>query len=85
MLAQIHTEIPRTNVVMALSNLRKEWQQAAGGQSLMQLHANVGLLLADVAMSLGLSTLEQVQIFGAELAYELQEILDPAPEKTYAT
>ena len=84
MLSQQSKVIPRNNVVIALSNLRQEWQEAAGGQSLAELNANVGLLLADVAMTLGLSSIEQIQVFGAELAYELQEILEPIPDKTYA-
>jgi hypothetical protein len=84
MLSQQSNVIPCNNVVIALSNLRQEWQEAAGGHSLTELNANVGLLLADVAMTLGLSSIEQIQVFGVELAYELQEMLEPVPDKTYA-
>ena len=73
---QIQTAIPRTNVVSALANLRQEWQDAAD-RSLMSVHGNVALLLADVTMSIGLDTIEQMQVMGADLTQELDEVLAP--------
>ena len=75
---QTQTEIPRTYVVGALTKLRQEWQ-CATERSLMSVHGNVALLLADVTMSIGLDTIEQMQVFGAELAQELDEVLNPPP------
>jgi hypothetical protein len=69
------TAIPRTHVVAALSQLRQEWQEAADGQSLTDIDGNVALLLADVAMAVGLNTLEQVQVFGADLAHKIDTVL----------
>ena len=75
---QTQTAIPRTNVVSALTKLRQEWQDAAD-RSLISINGNVALLLVDVAMSIGLDTVERVQVFGAELAQELDEVLAPKP------
>ena len=78
MLTQVHTAIPRIYVVSALTKLREEWQ-CATDRSLLSVHGNVALLLADVAMSIGLDTVEQLQILGVELAQELEEVLAPQP------
>ena len=60
-------------LISALKNLRQEWQEAANGSSLIAIHASVGLLLADVVMAVGLDTLDQIQVLGADLAHELDE------------
>lgn len=78
MQTQVHTAIPRTHVVTALTQLRQDWQDAAD-RSLISINGNVALLLVDVAMSIGLNTVEQLQILGVELAQELEEILAPKP------
>ena len=71
---QTQTAIPRTHVVSALTKLRQEWQDAAD-RSLKSVNGNVALMLADVTMSIGLDTVERVQVLGAELAQELDEVL----------
>ncbi len=73
---ETQTAIPRTRVVGALTRLRQEWQ-CATERSLTSVNGNVALMLADVTMSIGLDTVEQVQVFGAELAQELDEVLAP--------
>jgi hypothetical protein len=73
---QTQTAIPRTYVVGALTKLRQEWQ-CATDRSLTSVNGNVALMLVDVTRSIGLDTVEQVQVFGAELAQELDEVLDP--------
>ena len=78
MLTQVQTTIPRIYVVSALTKLREEWQFAAD-KSLLAVHGNVALMLADVTMSIGLDTIERVQVFGAELAQELDDFLTPQP------
>ena len=76
MITNAHSQIiPRSYVVDALARLRQEWQEAANGVSLVEINANVGLLLADVAASIGLSTVEQAQVFGGELAHEIESKL----------
>jgi hypothetical protein len=76
---QIQTAIPRINVVCALTKLRQDWQDATAGRSLSSVNGNVALLLVDVTMSIGLDTLERVQVLGVELAQELDETLAPQP------
>jgi len=68
---------PNTQVVATLAALRQEWQQAADGASLLEMEANVGLMLADLVNSLGLSTHEQSMVLGQELFDEIQELSVP--------
>ena len=66
---------PTTQIISALSTMREEWQQAAQGVSLLEMEANVGLMLADLVNSLGLSAQEKTLVLGQELFAEMQEIL----------
>jgi len=70
---------PKIQTVSALAKLREEWQQAAGGASLLEMEANVGLMLADLVNSLGLSVHEQTLALGPELFREVQELLIQPP------
>ena len=79
---QTLTVISRTHVVGALTKPRQEWQ-CATDRSLMSVHGNVALMLADVTMSIGLDTVEQVQVLGLELAQELDEILALGPNGSH--
>jgi hypothetical protein len=70
---------PNSQLISVLSTLRQEWQQAAEGASLLDMEANVGLMLADLVNSLGLSGQEQAAVLGSDLFTEMQEILsDPS-------
>ena len=53
--------------VAALSSIRREWEQAARGESLVEVNASVGLLLLDVTTKLGLTPDEQKLVLGARL------------------
>ena len=53
-----------------LSVLRQEWEQAADGDSLINVPASVGLLLFDVTARLGLTQEEQAQVLGDQLFRE---------------
>ena len=53
-----------------LSVLRQEWEQAADGDSLINVPASVGLLLFDVTTRLGLTQEEQTQVLGDQLFRE---------------
>lgn len=68
--------IPQVQLISLLSTLRQEWQDAAQGQSLLDMEANVGLMLADLVNSLDLSVQEQTLVLGPELYAEMQTILD---------
>ena len=62
-------------VVQGLERTRLEWEQAADGESLLNMETNVGLLLADVTAAIGLTPEEKVFVLGAELLDELQDTL----------
>ena len=64
----------RTKIVMALSELRMEWQEAVGGGSLLKVEAPVGLLLADIADRLGLSEQERYAFLGGRLVNEVNSV-----------
>ena len=60
----------RTRMVHALASLRQEWQEAVGG-SLLKVETPVGLLLADIAEKLELSSQERHIFLGGKLANEV--------------
>jgi hypothetical protein len=57
----------RAQVVQALADFRREWQRVAQGQSLTQVEAPVGLLLADIADRLELNPQERYAMLGGML------------------
>jgi hypothetical protein len=69
----------RQQLIQILARFRKEWEEAAEGDSLLDLEVSVGLLLADLAMALNLTPHELSQALGENLVDELQEILIPVP------
>jgi len=71
-------QTPPTNnkhFVVVLSTLRQEWQEAANGNSLLNVEGNIALILADLINSFGLTPNEQSQVLGADLFGEIQELL----------
>jgi hypothetical protein len=70
------SDIPREQVVAALVQLRQEWQVAAAPKSLAKTKANVGLMLSDVAMLLGLDSIERIQVLGGELTRDIEDVLN---------
>lgn len=78
-MATYPTVIERTAVIDALCKLRQEWMDASEGRSLLSIQGNVALLLTDVTMSIGLDAVEQAQVFGTELAQELDDVLAVKP------
>jgi hypothetical protein len=66
---------PRFQIVTSLSRIRQEWQDAADGNSLIEVEGNMGMLLADLINGIGLKTSEQVQILGKDLFQEMQDFL----------
>lgn len=61
----------RTRMILALAELRKEWQQATNGGSLLKVETPVGLLLGDVADRLELTTQERYVFLGGRLINEV--------------
>lgn len=60
----------RASALANLCALRQEWEQAADGDSLINVPASVGLLLFDVTTRLGLTQDEQTQVLGDQLFRE---------------
>ncbi len=65
----------RERMITALSRICREWQEASQDESLLEIEAPVGLLLADVIKALQLSQEETAQVLGAELYAELSLML----------
>ena len=68
-------ETTRFRLITTLARIRREWQDASTGVSLIEVEGNIGLLLADLINGLGLNTAEQLQILGGDLHQEMQEFL----------
>ena len=67
--------VHRMQLVTVLSHIRREWQDATSGKSLLEVEGNMGMLLADLINNIGLPVDEQVQVLGTELFQEMQELL----------
>ena len=61
----------RTRIILALAELREEWQQATKGGSLLKVETPVGLLLADIAERLELNPQERYVFLGGRLINEV--------------
>lgn len=61
----------RTRLVLALAELRKQWQEAVNSGSLLKVETPVGLLLADIADQLELTTQERHIFLGGKLSNEI--------------
>jgi hypothetical protein len=61
----------RTRMVLALAELREEWQEAVRGGSLLKVETPVGLLFADIAEKLGLTGQERHVVLGGRLINEV--------------
>jgi hypothetical protein len=61
----------RVRFVIALAELREEWQQATKGGSLLKIETPVGLLLADIADKLELTSEERHVFLGGKLINEV--------------
>ncbi len=61
----------RPRIVLALAELREEWQQATEGGSLLKVETPVGLLLSDIADRLELTSQERYVFLGGRLINEV--------------
>lgn len=64
----------------ALAGLREEWEDAAEGESLLDMNASVGLMLLDIATKLGLTPAERLFFLGSRLDAESDALLADAQE-----
>ena len=58
----------------SLAHIRQEWQDAANGDSLLNMEGNVGLFLADIVNGLALGNEDQAKVLGQSLFQEIQEL-----------
>jgi hypothetical protein len=66
----------RTLMVMALARFREEWQKAVNNGSLLKVESPVGLLLADIAEKLELTTQERHVFLGGKLINEVDAFME---------
>ena len=64
----------KRQVIEALAKLRSEWEEAANGASLTLIEGSVGLILADVAEALKLTSEERTAVLGQSLAFDVTEL-----------
>ena len=65
----------RTRLILALAELREEWQKAINGGSLLKVESPVGLLLNDIADRLQLTPQERHVFLGSRLMNEVGRFL----------
>lgn len=70
-----HVPTYRMTAVQALAKFRKEWEETAEGESLLDVTAPIGLLLADVADRLELSPQERFMFLGKILIEEIEDFM----------
>ena len=66
--------LDRDAAIDGLTCLRRDWQEAAEGRPLAEVHGNIGLMLADVVHAIGLLPEEAAQILGSETCVEPEQI-----------
>lgn len=64
--------LDRDQAIAGIATIRQEWQDTAGGESLLDMQGSVGLLLADLTQAIGLTPEETTQALGVVLANELE-------------
>ena len=66
---------PQERILSTLSHIRREWQEATDGASLLETDGNIGFLLVDLINGFRLNRDEQVRILGDELFQEMKDFL----------
>ena len=66
----------RAQIVQSLAEIRREWENMAGGESLIEMKASVGLLLEDIADRLQLSSQERYAMLGGKLINEVDCMME---------
>lgn len=67
---RLSAPLDRARAQNALATIRKEWEVAAEGESLVNISASVGLMLLDVTTKLGMTPEEQKIVLGIQLFQE---------------
>lgn len=69
------TSSPQPKIIEVLAALRSEWENAANGESLVNVNGSIGLILFDMVVRLGLSTEDANVLLGHKLSTELTELM----------
>lgn len=68
--------IPRNLLIAVLQRFRREWIEAAGDKSLLDISAPIGLVLVDLVVGLQLNKAEAIDALGIEFYLEVQHIIE---------
>ena len=71
-----HAPTYRTKAIQALAEFRREWEEIAEGESLLEVTAPIGLLFVDVADRLELSPQERFVFLGKLLIEDLEDFME---------
>jgi len=71
-----YRNLDRAQMLSALAMLRKQCQEIVKGESLLEVASPIGLLLADVAEKLELTTQERRKFLGEKLQKEVDAYLN---------
>ena len=63
----------RPQMVNAIARIRKDWEQE--DESLVDIEASVGLILADVVEALGFSEEEKLAALGPSIYVDIQQLM----------
>jgi hypothetical protein len=63
--------VEQRDLILALTNFRKEWENVVDDRSLVAVETNVGLLLSDITEVLGLTDEERIIVLGHALTHDL--------------
>ena len=66
-----------------VKKLREEWREVAGGSSLIDTYASIGLVLVDLVVGLGLTKAEMIDCLGIEFYLEVQHIIEDIAEPSF--
>lgn len=74
---QIEDHVPtyRSMALQSLAKFRREWEEIAEGESLLDVSASVGLVLADVANYLELTPQERYVFLGKMLLEDIEHFM----------
>jgi len=70
-----HAPTYRMTAIQALAKFRREWEEIAEGESLLDVTAPIGLLLVDVADRLELNPQERFVFLGKLLIEEVEDFM----------
>jgi hypothetical protein len=65
--------IDREKAVKAIMKLRREWEDTACGDSLLEVNGSIGYLLFDVAVGLGLNE-DEMQLALGQIGADLKDV-----------